>query len=158
MREIKLSDILGRELAKRGLTTLKDAARFLGMSTELIRTILNGSRVPKDKNLIKIAERLGIEASALILAAHQQNIPSDMQAYLLKPSDVSARNKRVWPLSLEQCDYLAKAMSPEEIQLMRKYRQLDDEQKIQARGYVHYMFSTKRVPPPSPDKPGTGKT
>lgn len=149
MISMKLSDIVGRELAKRGLTTLKDAARFLGMSTELIRTILNGSRVPKDKNLIKIAERLGIEASALILAAHHQNIPADMQAYLLKPSDVSAKNKRVWPLSLEQCDYLAKMITAEEIQLMRKYRQLTEEEKIQARGYIHYMFSTKRIPPPS---------
>jgi transcriptional regulator with XRE-family HTH domain len=155
---MKLSDILGRELAKRHLTTLKEAARFLGMSTELIRTILNGSRVPKDKNLIKIAERLGINASALILAAHQQNIPSDMQSYLLKPAEASAKNKRIWPLSLEQCDYLAKVMSPEEIQLMRKYRQLTVDEKIQAQGYIHYMFSTKRVLPPPSDKAAPGKT
>jgi transcriptional regulator with XRE-family HTH domain len=147
-----LSDIIGRELAKRGLATLKDSARFLGMSTELVRTILNGSRVPKDKNLIKIAEKLGINTSALILAAHQQNIPHDMQAYLLKPAETAPKNKRIWPLSLEQCDYLAKIMSPEEIQLMRKYRQLTIEEKIQARGYIHYMFSTKRVPPPSSDE------
>jgi transcriptional regulator with XRE-family HTH domain len=154
---MKLSDILGRELAKRGLATLKDSARFLGMSTELVRTILNGSRVPKDKNLIKIAERLGINASALILTAHQQNIPLDMQVYLLKPAETVAKNKRVWPLSVEQCDYLAKIMSPEEIQLMRKYRQLSVEEKIQARGYIYYMFSTKRIPPPS-DKEVKGRS
>jgi hypothetical protein len=32
------------------------------------------------------------------------------------------------------------------------------EEKIQAQGYIHYMFSTKRVPPPSSEKEVPGSS
>jgi transcriptional regulator with XRE-family HTH domain len=67
---MKLFDILGREMATRNLRSVNAFARFLGMSKEHIRAILKG-HVPKDKSLIKIAKKLGISATPLILAAHQ---------------------------------------------------------------------------------------
>jgi transcriptional regulator with XRE-family HTH domain len=146
---MKLSDILREELSKRNLTSYKEAARFLGLSPKLLGTIMRGGHLPKQKNLIKIAERLGIEASVLIFDAQKQLLPPDLQAYLLKPTDVPPKHKRIWPLSHEQCDYLARIMRPEEIQLIRKYRQFAYEAKVETRGFIHYMFSTQRVPPPA---------
>lgn len=148
---IKLSDLIRQELAKRGLVSYADSARFLGMNLEFIRMILHKNHVPKDKNLIKIAKSLGIDATPLILAAHRQRLPLDTHSFILQPDEGTTKNKRIWPLSREQCDYLAKFMSPQEIQLLRKYRQLLPEEQRQTEGYVHYMFSTKRVPPQSSD-------
>jgi transcriptional regulator with XRE-family HTH domain len=145
---MKLSQILDRELSKRKFKTVAEAAHVLDVSAVLLRQILNGSHIPREKILIKIAERLGIEASELIFAAHKHSLPPDAQAYLLKPSDASKEHRRIWPLSQEQCDYLAQQMSPQEIQLIRKYRQFDYLDKARTLGYVDYKFSTQRVPPP----------
>lgn len=147
----KLSDLIRQELTKRGLVSYVESARFLGMSIEFVRMTLKKKHVPKDKNLIRIAERLGIDATPLILAAHQQKLPLETRSCLLEPSEATSKNRRIWPLSQEQCDYLAKVISPQEIQILRKYRQLLPEGKIQTEGYVHYMFATKRIQPPSSD-------
>jgi len=146
---MELSGLIRQELNKRGLTSYRESARFLGMSIEFVRITLQKKHVPKDKNHIRIAERLGIDATPLILAAHQQNLPLDAQSCILQPAEVASKSKRIWPLSREQCDYLAKVMSPQKIQFIRKYRQLHPDEKSQTEGYVHYMFATKRVPPPS---------
>ena len=52
---------------------------------------------------------------------------------------------RKYPLSQEQCDYLCKIMTAEEIQLVRKLRQVTDDGKKQVLGYVDYMFSLQRT-------------
>jgi len=62
---MKLSDLLRQELAKRGLTSYTKSARFLGVSVEFVRMTLQKQHVPKDKKLITIAERLGIDATPL---------------------------------------------------------------------------------------------
>jgi hypothetical protein len=146
---MKLSDLLRQELAKRGLTSNMKSARFLGVSTEFVRMTLHKNHVPKDTKLVTIAGRLGIDATPLILAAHQQMLPLETQSSILPRAEAASNDRRRWPLSREQCDYLAKVISPQEIQILRKYRQLLPEGKIQTQGYIHYIFATNRVPQPT---------
>jgi len=152
IKAMNLSDLLRQGLAKRGLVSTAESARFLGTSVELVRKTLRNIRVPKDKTLIRIAERLGIDAAPLILAAHQQKLPLAMRSSFLEPSEVTTKNKRIWPLSREQCDYLAKVINLQEIQILRKYRQLLPEGKSQTEGYIDYMFTIERIPPPPSDQ------
>ena len=86
---MNLSDLLRQGLAKRGLVSTAESARFLGTSIELVRKTLRNIRVPKDKTLIRIADRLGIDAAPLILAAHQQKLPLEVRSSLLEPSEVT---------------------------------------------------------------------
>jgi hypothetical protein len=152
---MKLSRLLWREMKRREIRTIKDSAHFLGMSIELIRIILNKDYVPRDNSLIKIAKKLGIDATLLLLAAHEQRMPPNLRSFMLRPAAAATKNKRIWPLSLEQCTYLEKIMSPAEIQLVRKYRQLSPEENAQVLGYINYMFSTQRVAPPSDQQQST---
>jgi transcriptional regulator with XRE-family HTH domain len=142
-----ISKILRRELNKRGLTVLNQAARYLGVSTELLRVTLSGKHIPKDKTLEKIAGRLGLDMSSLVLAAHRQKLPKDVQGLFLAPVQLPEEKnqiRRKWPLSQEQCEYLSSIMTSEEIQLIRKYRQLREDQKAQLLGYLHYRFAMAR--------------
>jgi hypothetical protein len=146
-QDIKASDIIQQELSKRGLATLKEAARFLGISTELLRVTLHAGHLPKDRTLDRIAQRLGLEASMLILAAHQERIPSEVKHLFLAPLALPVEKrerKRKWPLSQEQCEYLSQIMTAEEIQLVRKCRQLTDDERKQVLGYLHFQFATAR--------------
>ena len=154
-----MSALIKGELLKRGLRPLKEAARTLGVSTELLRRVVNGEHIPKDPTLVKIARGLEMDPATLILAAHLQKLPRELSSYTLSPSAPASgigRQKRKWPLSQEQCEYLAKAMPPHEIQLIRKYRQLSPEERIQALGYVDFMFQTARVYPQPPSDPSEG--
>jgi hypothetical protein len=143
----RASDIIQRELTNRGLSTLKESARYLGISTELLRVTLHAGHLPKDRTLDRIAMRLGLESSTLILAAHQERIPREMKHLFLAPLASSAESrdkKRKWPLSQEQCEYLSQIMTSEEIQLVRKVRQLTEEERKQILGYLHFQFSLAR--------------
>jgi hypothetical protein len=92
-----------------------------------------------------IANRLGLDAPTLILAAHQEKVPVEVKGYFLSASQSKPRQgKRIFPLSQEQCDYLAKIMSPVEIQMVRKFRQVPEEAKTQIVGYIDYMFTQNR--------------
>jgi hypothetical protein len=134
-------------LNKKGYRNLKDASKALGISPELLRVTINKGHMPKDKTLILIANKLGLERSVLILAAHQEKVPADVKGFFLSPSSTKVRRggKRVFPLSEEQCNYLAKIMTTEEIQMLRKLRNVTPEAKTQIIGYVEFMFATKRA-------------
>ncbi len=141
---MKISDIIKQELEKKGFRNLKDASKVLGVSSELLRVAINKGHVPKDKTLGVIADKLGLEKSLLILAAHQQKVP-EIKGFFLSPSRTKlAHRKRVYPLSVEQCDYLEKFMSADEIQMIRKYRQVSEEAKTQIAGYVDYMVALRK--------------
>jgi hypothetical protein len=146
---MKISAMIKDALEKRGLKNLKDSSEFLGISTELLRMILNKGHVPKDKTLLLIAGKLELNAPVLVLAAHRATVPDEMKGFFLAPSPAKLRQgtgMRKHPLSQEQCEYLEKIMKPEEIQLVRKLRQVSDDGKTQVFGYVDYMFATQRVP------------
>jgi len=148
---MKLADIVQGELKKRNVGSLKDASRLLGISPELIRVILTKGHIPKDRTLRVIAQKLDLDLSSLVLTAHKQKLPSDVKGLFLAPSSSSGgrgKSKRKFPLSQEQCDYLSHIMTVEEIQLVRKYRQLNEDGKIQGRGYIEYMFGVSRKPAP----------
>lgn len=142
---MKLSDMIRQTLEQKGYRNLKDASRDLGISTELVRVIINKGHVPKDTTLKIIAEKLGLDRSALILAAHHEKVPNEVKGFFLSPVKSKFREgKRIYPLSQEQCDYLDRMMSTEEIQLMRKFRQVSKDAKTQIIGYVDYMYASKK--------------
>ncbi len=140
--------MIGQALEKRGIGCRKDAAQFLGMSSELLRLILNDGHIPKDKTLVAIADLLSLDKSALIMSAHRQKVPTELKGLFLLPTTAGRwEKKRVWPLSGEQCEYLAKIMSAEEIQIIRKFRQMPADAQAQIIGYIDYQFEAKREEP-----------
>jgi hypothetical protein len=142
---MKIADLIRQALEKNGFTNLKDASKDLGISPELLRVTINKGHIPKDKTLIMIANKLGLDKSVLILTAHQEKVPDEVKGYFLSPSQSKfRRGKRKFPLSEEQCNYLEKIMSQDEIMMIRKLRQVSDEARTQIVGYVEFMFTSKR--------------
>ena len=142
---MKISDMIRQALEKKGFKNLKDASKVLGISPELLRVTINKGHIPKDKTLIMIANKLGLDKSVLILSAHQEKVPAEVKGFFLSPSTTKyRRGKRRYPLSEEQINYLAKILSIEEIMMLRKYRQVSEEAKTQINGYVDFMFASKR--------------
>jgi hypothetical protein len=142
---MKISDMIRQALEKKGFKNLKDASKVLGISPELLRVTINKGHVPKDKTLIMIANKLGLDKSVLILSAHQEKVPAEVKGFFLSPSTTKyRRGKRRYPLSEEQINYLEKILSIEEIMMLRKYRQVSEEAKTQINGYVDFMFASKR--------------
>jgi lambda repressor-like predicted transcriptional regulator len=143
---MNISNTIKDALDKKGLRSLKDASEVLGISSELLRVILNKGHLPKDKTLGIIAKKLDISGPLLILSAHQEKVPTEVKGFFLAPSSSKAfTGQRKFPLSHEQCEYLERIMTPAEIQLIRKLRQVSEETKTQIFGYVDFMFATKRV-------------
>ena len=142
---MKISERIKQALDKKNFKNLKDAAKFLNISPELLRVILNKGHLPKDRTLTTIASRLGLDKSGLILAAHQEKVPADVKGYFLSPSQTHYKEgKRISPLSSEQTDYLSKILSTAEIQLIRKYRQVTEDGKTQITGFVEYTYASRR--------------
>ncbi len=137
--------MIRQALEKKGFRNLKDASKVLGISPELLRVTINKGHIPKDKTLIMVAQKLNLDKSVLILTAHQEKVPAEVKGFFLSPSQAKfRRGKRKFPLSEEQCNYLEKIMSAEELQMLRKFRQVSEEAKTQIIGYVDYMFASKR--------------
>jgi hypothetical protein len=142
---MKISEMIRQALEKKGFRNLKDASKVLGISPELLRVTINKGHIPKDKTLIMIANKLNLDKSVLILAAHQEKVPAEVKGFFLSPSQAKfRRGKRKFPLSEEQINYLEKIMSADEILMLRKFRQVSDEARTQIGGYVDYMFASKR--------------
>ena len=142
---MKISEMIRQALEKKGFRNLKDASKVLGISPELLRVTINKGHIPKDKTLIMIAAKLGIDKSVLILSAHQEKVPAEVKGFFLSPSQAKfRRGKRKFPLSEEQINYLEKIMSADEILMLRKFRQVSEEARTQIAGYVDYMFASKR--------------
>lgn len=142
---MKISEMIRQALEKKGFRNLKDASKVLGISPELLRVTINKGHIPKDKTLIMIGNKLGLDKSVLILAAHQEKVPAEVKGFFLSPSQAKfRRGKRKFPLSEEQINYLEKIMSADEILMLRKFRQVSEEARIQIAGYIDYMFASKR--------------
>jgi len=142
---MKISEMIRQALEKKGFKNLKDASKVLGISPELLRVTINKGHIPKDKTLIMIANKLGLDKSVLILSAHQEKVPAEVKGFFLSPSTTKyRRGKRRYPMSEEQINYLEKILSIEELMMLRKYRQVSEEAKTQINGYVDFMFASKR--------------
>lgn len=142
---MKVAEMIREALEKKGFKNLKDASKALGISPELLRVTINKGHIPKDTTLIMIANKLGLDKSVLILSSHQEKVPSEVKGFFLSPSSTKyRRGKRRYPISEEQINYLEKILSIDEIQMLRKFRQVTDESRIQIIGYVEFMFATKR--------------
>ena len=142
---MKISEVIKKALDKKGYKNLKDASKALGISPELLRVTLNKGHVPKDRTLTMIANKLNIDKSLLVLSAHQEKVPDEVKGYFLLPSQSkSSKSKRRFPLSEEQTSYLEKILSIDEIMMLRKFRQVTDEARLQISGYVDFMYATKR--------------
>ena len=142
---MKISEMIRQALEKKGYKNLKDASKVLGISPELLRVTINKGHIPKDKTLMMIANKLSLDRAMLILAAHQEKVPAEVKGFFLSPSQAKfRRGKRMFPISEEQINYLEKILSMDEILMLRKFRQVSDEARIQIVGYVDYMFASKR--------------
>jgi len=142
---MKIAEVIKKALDKKGYKNLKDASKALGISPELLRVTLNKGHIPKDRTLTMMANKLNIDKSHLVLSAHQEKVPDEVKGYFLLPSQAKGgRVKRKFPLSEEQTAYLEKILSVDEIMLLRKYRQVTDEARVQITGYVEFMYETKR--------------
>ncbi|NTW59758.1 MAG: hypothetical protein HGB21_09060 [Nitrospirae bacterium] len=141
----KLAEMIKNALDKKGYKNLKDASKALGISPELLRVTINKGHIPKDNTLTTIAKKLNLDMSVLVLAAHQQKVPNEVKGYFLTPSDAKFnRGKRKYPLSEEQTNYLAQVMSIDEIAMLRTFRQVTDEARVQILGFMDFMYATKR--------------
>ena len=142
---MKISDVIKKALDKKGYKNLKDASKALGISPELLRVTLNKGHIPKDRTLTMIANKLNIDKSLLVLSAHQEKVPDEVKGFFLLPSQSkTTKSKRKFPLSEEQTAYLEKILSIDEIMMLRKFRQVSDEARMQIVGYVDFMYATKR--------------
>ena len=142
---MKISDMIRQALEKKGFKNLKDASKVLGISPELLRVTINKGHIPKDTTLMMIANKLNLDKSMLILAAHQEKVPAEVKGFFLSPSQAKfRRGKRKYPLSEEQINYLEKILSIDEIMMLRKFRQVSDEAMVQIAGYVDFMFAAKK--------------
>ena len=142
---MKISEMIRQALEKKGFKNLKDASKVLGISPELLRVTINKGHIPKDSTLTAIANKLGLDKSMLVLAAHQEKVPEEVKGFFLSPSQAKyRRGKRRFPLSEEQTGYLEKVLAVDEIMLLRKCRQVSDEAMVQIAGYVDFMFASKK--------------
>jgi integrase len=143
---MKVAEMIMRALEQRGDRSLRSSAKKLGVSSELLRLTVKQGHIPKDSILEKIADKLGLDRSALLLAAHQEKFPFEVEGYFLSPTKLKKYEKRrVWPLSEEQCSYLEKVLKESEIQIIRKFRQLPDDEKAHITGYLDYSWATKKI-------------
>lgn len=141
-----ISEIIKNALEKKGYKNLKDASKALGISPELLRVTINKGHIPKDTTLAMIAKKLSLDMSVLVLAAHQQKVPNEVKGFFLTPSQSKvSRGKRKYPLSEEQTNYLSKVMGEDEIMLLRKFRQVNDEARSQIEGYIDFMYASKKT-------------
>jgi len=142
---MKISEMIKNALDKKGYKNLKDASKMLGISPELLRVTINKGHIPKDNTLTMIAKKLNLDMSILVLAAHQEKVPNEVKGFFLTPSEVKFnRGKRKYPLSEEQTNYLAQVMSGDEIAMLRTFRQVTDEARVQILGFMDFMYATKR--------------
>ena len=144
---MKIAEIIRKALEKKGFKNLKDASKALGISPELLRVIINKEHIPKDKTLMLIANKLSLDKFNLVLAAHQEKVPLEVKGFFLTPSQAKlTRSKRRYPFSEEQTSYLEKVLNINEIMLLRKFRQVTDEARVQIAGYIDYMYASKKTP------------
>ena len=140
-----IAEVIKKALDKKGYKNLKDASKALGISPELLRVTLNKGHIPKDRTLTMMANKLNIDKSLLVLSAHQEKVPDEVKGFFLLPSQAkTTKSKRRFPLSEEQTAYLEKILSIDEIMMLRKFRQVTDEARVQIAGYVDFMYATKR--------------
>jgi hypothetical protein len=143
---MKISEMIKKAIDKKGFKNLKDASKVLGLSPELLRVTLNKGHIPKDNTLTMIAKKLSMDMSTLVLAAHQEKVPDEVKGFFLTPSQAKFnRGKRKYPLSEEQTTYLEKVLNNDEIMMLRKFRQVTDEARMQIAGYVDFMYGSKRI-------------
>jgi len=142
---MRISEMIKNALDEKGFKNLKDASKELGISSELLRVTIHKGHIPKDETLTMIARNLNLDASTLILAAHQEIVPDEVKGYFLVPSQAKFNHgKRKYPLSEEQTSYLDKVLNVDEIMMLRKMRQVTDEARMQIAGYVDFMYGSKR--------------
>ena len=143
---MKVAEMIMQALEKKGYQNLRSEAKTLGISAELLRLMVKKGHIPKDSRLEMIADKLGLDRTAMLLAAHKEKFPFAVKGYFLSPSKkIKYEKRRVWPLSDEQCSYLEKVLKESEIQLIRKLRQLPEEEKAHITGYLDYAWATKKI-------------
>jgi hypothetical protein len=132
-------------LEEKGFKNLKDASKVLGISAELLRVTLCKGHIPKDNTLTLLAEKLDIDAPLLVLAAHQERIPDEFKGFFLTPSQSRFQGgKREFPFSEVQTTRLDNVLDIDEIAMLRKYRQVTEEARMEITSFVDFVYGSKR--------------
>lgn len=74
-----IASLLKQRIEALGYGDIKDCARAFDLPYELLRKVISNGHLPKDKTLLLYAERLGMDAEALIRTAYRQKAPGGME-------------------------------------------------------------------------------
>lgn len=74
-----IATLLKDRIQALGYTDIKECARDYDLPYELLRKVISSGHIPKDKTLLLYAERLGMDAEALIATAYRQKAPGGME-------------------------------------------------------------------------------
>jgi SOS-response transcriptional repressor LexA len=70
-----LAELIKRRIRELGFEDIKECARRYDIPYELLRKVISDGHIPKDKTLLFYAEKLGMDAEALIRTAYRQRAP-----------------------------------------------------------------------------------
>ena len=74
-----IASLLKERIQSLGYSDIKECARDFDLPYELLRKVISSGHLPKDKTLLLYADKLGMEAEALIRAAYRQKAPGGME-------------------------------------------------------------------------------
>jgi len=75
-----------RDAVERQRITYKQAAKWAGVSPDLLSRIVLGNRLPSPKNTIKIAKALGIDEEEALMAVNYDKVPVSAKKYFKAPA------------------------------------------------------------------------
>lgn len=82
----KLADILRARVEELGYTDIKECARALDVPYELLRKVISGGHLPKDKTLEFYSDKFGIPLSVLISTVYEQKAPQPVKHLFRTPA------------------------------------------------------------------------
>lgn len=74
-----LASLLRDRIEALGYSDIKECARDYDIPYELLRKVISNGHIPKDKTLALYAEKLGLDATELLMNAYRQKAPGHMK-------------------------------------------------------------------------------
>ncbi len=76
-----LANLLRNRIEELGYSDIKECARDFEIPYELLRKVISSGHIPKDKTLAQYAEKLGLDATELVMTAYRQKAPGHMKHF-----------------------------------------------------------------------------
>lgn len=126
MKNNALSRLLTQVMKDRGFPDPKACSRAVGLPYELFRKVVSEGHIPRDEQLLKYGDKLGIDKGKLIRLAHYERAHKEAKRYLedlLVEQEISIR-------SVEQ--KLGRELNEEERDLIEKLLKILTSDRTQA--------------------------